>query len=438
VNIELPRTKDEEICILVVGDLAFPGLPSIQTHTFDGLYANDVLEALHDKDISSANLECPLTTINNPISKSGPNLSAYPKAVEALKLAKFDVAILANNHIMDHGETALQETISVCEKADLKTVGVGANLEAAYHPLHIEVKGHRIAFLAFAEEEFSCATSETPGAAKLDLAMAGTVIRETKKRADLVIVSVHGGNEFYPVPSPRIQSWYRFLVECGADAVIGHHPHTVQGIEIYKNVPIVYSLGNFIFPAKTKLPKCWYEGLLLRLTIGRNRICGVELFPCKQVVSGDNNIRIELLKGQARERFSKRLDRLTEIASDPFLVREFWKCFCTYRRKTYINSLKTGTATLPSDWLLLVKNAVANKDLSFLAGIGSDITHYLCQRKSVKQRQIHTLRNFLVCPSHQEVLSTIIEMKRLGQKPPDAIWLEFEKLMVYCNRDSKT
>ncbi len=421
--------------MLAVGDVCVSNLPegNISSETSGDIYQNGVLEVLHDKDISLANLECPLTTINNPISKSGPSISAFPDAIEALTLAKFDVAVLANNHIMDHGEAALRETISVCERAGLKTVGAGDNLEAAYCPLFVELKGLRIAFLAFAEEEFSCATETTPGTAKLDLAAAGSVIRQTKKKSDLVIVNVHGGNEFYPIPSPRMQKWYRLLVECGADAIIGHHPHTLQGVEIYKNAPILYSLGNFIFPYELKQPKCWYQGLMVKLIIADGKVSALEIFSSEQIVS-NGKVRIELLKEAEEASFLKRLDRLSQIASDLTLVREFWKCFCSYKKRFYLNVLKMAATGLKPDLKGLAKRAIKNGNISYLPCILADFIDYLCQKKSVRDRKIAELKNLLFCPAHHEVLSTIIEMEMLGQTPSDETWHEFKELMVYCNQ----
>lgn len=426
------KTAGDRTCqILAVGDTAFAGLPIVPGQNFQNLFADDVLTILHDKDISCVNVECPLTTVHAPIAKDGPNLSAAPETVDILKQGGFDIAVMANNHIMDHGPRGMWETVEVCQAAGIETVGVGRDLSSAYAGVLRETNGIKTAFLAFAEEEFSCATETTPGAAKLELTAALAVIRKARQTADLVVVNLHGGNEFYPIPSPRMQKWYRFLVDCGAHAVIGHHTHCVQGMEIYNDAPILYSVGNFLFPIGGKIPKCWNKGLIARLGAGADGVSTVELLPCTQT-SGDDGIRMEGLGQTETGAFESRFERLSQIAADTELAAEFWKCFCLHRKRHYVNVLKMGGSGLKGCFKDVAKSAVKSIDPAGLTSACSDFVAYLLQRKSLRERNIMRLKNLLSCPAHHEVLSTIVEMEILAIKPSDDVLAEFRELTKEC------
>ena len=104
----------------------------------------------------------------------------------------------------------------------------------------------------FCENEWSIAESDNPGANPMDIIDNANQIKYARELADYVIVIVHGGHEYYNLPSPRMQKQYRFYADQGADIVVGHHTHCISGNEVYKGVPIYYSLGNFIFTKNKK------------------------------------------------------------------------------------------------------------------------------------------------------------------------------------------
>ena len=92
-------------------------------------------------------------------------------------------------------------------------------------------------------------------------------IEEAKKKADFVVVIAHGGHEHYNLPSPRMKKWYRFFVDAGAHAVVGHHTHIISGYEVYKDAPIFYSLGNFCFDWEGLRNMEWNNGMLVEVKI---------------------------------------------------------------------------------------------------------------------------------------------------------------------------
>src|SRR6185369_4870371 len=113
-----------------------------------------------------------------------------------------------------------------------------------------------------------------------------------------VIVIIHGGHEYYHLPSPRMVKQYRFYAENGADAIIGHHTHCTSGYEVYKNVPIFYSLANFLFTLNSK-HECWYTGLILQLEISQHKDISFELYPIKQQ---RKNFNVEFLQDTEKEK----------------------------------------------------------------------------------------------------------------------------------------
>ncbi len=431
--IEVSSASEPTLNLLAVGDFCVRTPPAKRALAEQPgqIYSAEVLDTCNDKDVSMVNLECPLSEAGSPILKSGPAIRGCPEIVDALRTAKFDVAVMANNHILDHGAEAMFATREMCQKAGLQTLGVGANLEEAERPLVIEVNGLKLGLLAFAEQEFSCATSVSPGAARLDPVLAGRVVRQTKDQADLVVVNVHGGNEFHFAPSPRMQLWYRFLVDCGADAVIGHHPHTVQGVEVYKGAPILYSLGNFVFDSSGLLPPCWYVGLIAKLRLGAGGVHRVELCPTVQSQNGGAP-HVALLKGDAAEQFAARLQRLNEIAGDQAMVRELWECFCYDQRAGYCGRLLAGAGVTPARLSGLVKGGIKYVAPHYLGAALSGALGRYATGKKTRQAVLAQLCNLLRCPAHHELMTTALEMELGQQRPDPKVWAEYEELIRAC------
>lgn len=232
----------------------------------DQSWIGGLLPILRGADINILNLECPLTTSCIPIKKSGPNLKAHPRTVKLLKDMNVDVVCLANNHIMDFGTEGLRNTIDVLERSGIKYVGAGMNIDEARLTLYVEKRGIKLAFINVCEKEFSIAGQLTAGAAPLDIISTYYSIKEAKKKADQVILLIHGGLEYYSHPTPRQVQQYRFYASLGVSAVIGHHSHCVQDWEFYQGTPIMYSLGNFIFD-DVDITDGWNRGLMLSHSI---------------------------------------------------------------------------------------------------------------------------------------------------------------------------
>lgn len=204
--------------ILISGDLVVN-----QDYYISNINQN-IIDLFKHSDYNIINLEAPVTTISSKILKTGPHIKAEEKStLDVLKTLEVDAVTLANNHVLDYNEKGVADAISFCKKNNFKTVGAGSNLIEASKILFTDTDEGKIAIVNFAENEWASATEETAGANPMDIIENAKQIEDAKHRADYVFVIVHGGHEYYNLPSPRMQKQYRFYAEQGVDIVIGHH-----------------------------------------------------------------------------------------------------------------------------------------------------------------------------------------------------------------------
>ncbi|RZK27005.1 MAG: CapA family protein [Flavobacterium sp.] len=292
---------------------------------------------LTNSDFNIFNLECPITTATNEdaILKSGPHIRGNASCNSVLlKDLSTNLVTLANNHILDYGPKGLHDTLDFCKSINIDTVGVGVSRQAAQQQSHrINVKDRKIAFINFAENEWSSATATTAGANPMDIIDNVNQIKKEKETADIVIVLIHGGHEYYNLPSPRMVKQYRFYAENGADLVVGNHAHCVSGYEIYNSVPIYYGLGNLLLSLPSDLDD-WYTGLLLEVTIDHSGRLNTTLHPCRQ----DKNFNLSILEGLEKEKVLERVDEYSRIISEPELLSKQWEDLVSERYYDYLNS----------------------------------------------------------------------------------------------------
>ena len=210
-------------------------------------------------DVFVVNLECPFTERGEKIPKNF-NFRAKPELVAALVAGGVDVVSLANNHMIDYGPEGLFDTVSTLDTNGIVHFGAGRTLAEARVPAVVEKKGVTIAFLGYfflgdrnIEPAQVIATGDQPGVAghfsdtAALVAMVDADIKAARQKADHVIPFFHWGRETKGQPEPYQIEVAHKAIESGASAVLGSHPHVLQGIELYKGAPIVYSLGNFVF-----------------------------------------------------------------------------------------------------------------------------------------------------------------------------------------------
>lgn len=280
----------------------------------------ELCDTISSADYSIVNFECPITYGEEiPIEKCGPNLHCSEHGISALKWVGFDCVTLANNHFLDYGKEGVDNTIKVCEKHDMDYVGGGRNLQIASQILYKQIGKEIIAIINCCEHEFSIATENTAGSNPLNPIQQYYSIKEARKKANYVILIVHGGHEHYQLPSPRMKETYRFFVESGADAVINHHQHCFSGFEIYKEKPIFYGIGNFCFCDNSSINSIWNEGYLVGLNFQKDKSISWNIIPYVQC-NGNNSVL--LMNEEKKLSFNKTLNYLNDIILDDKLLRE--------------------------------------------------------------------------------------------------------------------
>lgn len=259
------------------GDVCFSGFFSKQENI--DFFDDKIINFLKDSDYNILNIEGAMSS-SSFRAKAGISLASPPHTIEILKQIQCNIFNLANNHIMDSGVDGLQDTLSLAHSEGIRTFGAGLNLSDASSPLFIKVENVTVALIALCHPEGLIASSTTSGIFSDDQtdAMIET-IKFCKQKADWVILNYHGGEEFTFVPMPKRRQQFHKYIDYGVDAIVAHHPHVVQGYEIYNDKFIFYSLGNFIFDIPShKNFQGTNESLILKLAITKGNICFETLF----------------------------------------------------------------------------------------------------------------------------------------------------------------
>ena len=246
----IPATSPE-LVVSAVGDIMLDGSArQVLTETgYDYPYAK-VREYFSASRIVFGNLEGPLTDHGTPEQDKKFVFRSPPeKVAAALKNAGFNVVSLANNHMLDYGADGLAQTIDTLDAAGIQHAGAGADLMSARRPAIFRIDGMRIALLAYSvtlPDNFY-AEEHKAGTAFAHEDQVREDVLAARKQADIVLVSFHWGQEGKTELRDYQTRLGHAAIDSGASAVIGHHPHILQGVEHYKNGVILYSLGNFTF-----------------------------------------------------------------------------------------------------------------------------------------------------------------------------------------------
>jgi poly-gamma-glutamate synthesis protein (capsule biosynthesis protein) len=372
--------------VLIGGDICPIGANSsfFQSGDAESLF-HDLLDDFRAAGLVIANLECPLIDKPTPISKMGPVFGEDSAAINGIRAAGIDVLCLANNHIFDHGPQGLENTMAVCAKAGVSTVGAGANLASARRVLVTKVDDVRVGVLAMAEHEFSIATVDAPGANPLDLMDYVRNVATSRDSFDYLIVLLHGGAEFLTAPSPRLKDTCHFLVEMGANAVVVQHPHSFGGYESYRGGHIVYGQGALVMdePIYRDL-KSFHEGILIALRIASDGSSSMELLP---FVQSDPVPGARRMDAQRAEAFLRELAAKSRAILDDAFVSEEWRRFCEERKHGYLSVLLGHNRLLRR----------ANR-------------HGRLARLLYNRRRLLGTRNVVCCETHREAVETIFKV----------------------------
>lgn len=298
-----------------VGDLNFSGKARalLEERGYDSAFSG-TRRLLSQGDVNFANLESPITDRGEAFEKTFTYRMA-PESVAALQKAGLNVVSLANNHTLDFGSEGIEQTIELLDKAGIHHAGAGKNLQEARTPAIFQSRDLRVGVLAYSlthPEEFY-ATATSPGTAFGHVTHVQDDIKKLRPQVDLLVVSFHWGAELHTETKPYQSEIAHAAIDAGADMVVGHHPHVVQGVERYKNGVVFYSLGNYAFGSYSN-HVTW--GLFSRTTWGREEgakrltLLEVELIPLNI-----NNFQVDFcpvpLTGESADKALKELQTLS-------------------------------------------------------------------------------------------------------------------------------
>lgn len=347
--------------IAIVGDI-FPQAPLP-----DSAELAVVRSLLHSADFAFGNLETPVSERGTPAEK-WINMRMPPALLADVSDLGFDILTLANNHMLDFGEVAFRDTLDHLRAQDLTYVGAGLDLDAAWRAQVVHVGESRIAFLGAAstlspgsaatEDKLGvapirvseayhvdpAASLEQPGSApyvhtrawREDLERAIAAVEAARCQADYVILAMHWGVP--PFWRSRFQDGLadyqvevgRALIDAGVDVIVGHHPHSLQAVEVHCGKPIFYSLGNFVFhhnrgpvsdtPVSRNAPygvsvkrrnRNWSETVIILAEIAADGVLRYRLQPALLDAVGNP----QLLRGDEAGAVIARLDEMSPNAS---------------------------------------------------------------------------------------------------------------------------
>jgi len=239
-------------------------------------FVKDVTKAINGHDLIFGNLECVISDIGhdeNDLASS--ELRGAKASVELLKLCGFNLLSIANNHMLQHGVAAFNDTVSELKNNGIECVGrsiesVSNVVTVTKNDLHVSIIGYSLRAEQYSKQNNSYAQAGYEQIIKQ--------IGELKKLYSnhSIIVSLHWGDEYLHAPSRLQINFAHKMVDSGATLILGHHPHVLQGIEEYKSGVIAYSLGNFMFDSWQKSTR---ESAIIKCTFDKQGLSGLKVEP---------------------------------------------------------------------------------------------------------------------------------------------------------------
>lgn len=372
----------DSLCkVVITGDFFVSNTVEAQN-----VFSTDVVDFFNQSDFNILNFEAPLVKSNSEksLDKTGPSLKMSQQvAIKSLQILKSDLLTLANNHIMDYGVNSLDHTIETLKENKFDVVGAGMDKDEASTVYYRKINDITLGVINVGENEWGVANDENGGMNGFDIIETIKKIKEAKKRADKVILIYHGGNEYYEYPRPNLVKTCRFLAEQGADLIACHHTHKISGYEIYKDVPIFYGLGNFLFTRKSGFDS-WYSGLIVELHIKKNEPI---LFDIKFVKQDKKTFFLDF--DNQKNNFEQ-IQKINSIIESEVELLKAWKIFC----KSTLNSHYIRFTPIG-----LFKNNFLRKSLTKLG------VHKFLFNSFYKRNLLNRIR----CEAHRDVLLEILK-----------------------------
>lgn len=245
-----PATASGAITLAFAGDAHFAGRVA-RLLKDPGTTLGPISSVLKSADFTALNLETPVSSRGTPQPKTY-HFATGPTAFTALRDAGVDLVTIANNHILDYGQTGLADTLAAARAARFPYVGAGVDAAAAWAPHVMRIHATRIAILGVSQvAELASswvATPSRPGEANaIDLNRTLAAVRAARRLAPIVIVFMHWGTEGMACPDQNQLALAPKLAAAGASIIIGSHAHMLQGSGWLGHTFVAYGMGNFLW-----------------------------------------------------------------------------------------------------------------------------------------------------------------------------------------------
>lgn len=307
-----PSSKAQTVTLSAVGDILLDRgvAKQIQAHGTDYPFQL-VAPQLQAADIAFGNLECPIAERGQKVVKPFV-FKAPPGFAPCLNAGGFDILSCANNHTLDCGRVGLQETMAALRQRNIQWCGAGETRNLAEKPAVLQVRGLKVAFVGFCEfvPEGVFLNDEKPSIALADENRVRAALQKARTQADILVASFHWGIEYQNRPSVRQKLLARVAAQAGADLVLGHHPHVLQGLEVLRGPQnrrcvVAYSLGNFLFDAPSRFVADTRDTTILQCALDKTGVRSVQFVPVQI-----ENYRPKIAKGQAATNLLAQLSKL--------------------------------------------------------------------------------------------------------------------------------
>lgn len=272
----------EEATLAFAGDVLFSDiyLSAYDRNGISAIADGEMLSHMRDADLFILNEEFPFSLQGEAMEDKQYTFRTDPRYVSIFQELGTDIVTVANNHSLDFGQAAFCDTLDTLKEANITCIGGGYNITEASAPAVRTVGGQTFAVFGATRVSPSYswyATDSQPGLFQTyDPSRLNAAIAEISKTVDHVIVFVHWGIERNEIPEEYQRTLAQGYIDAGADLIVGCHPHVLQGFEYYNGVPIVYSLGNYLFSNQTG------ETLLLQAVFSKDSSPDLRLIPCRR------------------------------------------------------------------------------------------------------------------------------------------------------------
>lgn len=300
-NVKILDSKDTST-ISFVGDVSLADNWFIAPYYdsrggINGVLGNNILDIMKSSDIMIANSEFTVSNRGTELPNKTYTFRAKPERLSIYDEMGVDLVTLANNHVYDYGLDAFNDMLDAFNEYKISHIGAGHNIEEAKKPYYFIINGYKIAFVSATRAEKNImtpgATDDTGGVFRCyDPTDMINLIKELRSSSDYVIPIIHFGREnSHELEDEQVSSAHAYI-DAGADMVVGHHAHTLQGVEVYNDKPIIYNLGNFLFNNET------IDTALFKVNLNKDGTMEYYIIPALQkdskteILEGDDKLRV--------------------------------------------------------------------------------------------------------------------------------------------------